>query len=449
MVRPPAAPTPTPPLLQPPVRPKTISPSERAWQIANATALRRACFPVAVVFVFLRFSFLHEVLAFRFGSNLYPLLIVGTVAIFGAIFSGGMQRTLHSRAAQCWALFTLWMLLDVPFSNWKSDSLKAVFQYARVNLVMLLILAGFAITLRECYLMMSAIALAAVVNMLSASEFIGDGSRLDLNFGSIANSNDFAAHMLLVLPFLLWMGLSSRFKLLRVVALILVPVGVLVGARTGSRGAMLALGAAAIFLVLRARGALRILFLATVPILVLAIVLYLPQSIKDRYKTTFHEDKAGPTNEAEASSEARRYLLTTSLDLTRHNPLFGVGPNEFLITEGNTAQSQGRHGAWQVTHNAYMQVASEDGIPALLFFLAAIILTFRMLNRVYQKAAPRRDLRRAQLAALCIMLSMIGFGVAIFFLSLSYSMYLPAMTGLAIALDRATDHELKSVPAAA
>jgi O-antigen ligase len=405
-------------------------------------------FPLALVLVFLRFSFLHEILATHAHIDLYLVLVFGAVCTICAIFGGGLQRTFHSRAAQFWLLFLFWLALDCPFSNWKADSLSSVLSYARVNFSILFIIAGFTLTLQECYRMMTAIGLAAVVNVLDGAEFVGDQARLALGFGSISNANDYAAHLLMVLPFLLWLGLTSSNRVLRVVWWGFTVAGILIGSRTGSRGALIAFLATILFLVLRARAPVRVGLLLSLPLLAAVLIFFLPQAVRNRYQTLFSDESQGNT-EAEESYRGRRYLLETSMQFALLHPVFGVGPNEFLITEGAAAQKEGRHGAWQVTHNSYTQVASEDGIPAFIFFLAAMVTTFRIDHRIYARCAPIPRLNRARIATLCLMVSLVAFGVAIFFLSLAYSMYLPALTGLSVALERAVNHELQSKPAAA
>lgn len=415
----------------------------------DVSGVERAGFAVALAFVFLRFSFLHEILAQFAGVDLYLVLVFGATATLAAIFSGGLQRTFRWRAAQFWGLFALWMLLDVPSSQWRSDSLNTWFQYIRISFPMLFIIAGFTLTVRDCYRMLSALALAGIVNIGSAFLFNEGKTRLNLEGGSIANSNDYAAHLLLILPILLWVGLAARHKVMRIGAVVLVIIGIFTGAETGSRGAMIAVAAVSIFLIVRLRGAARVVSVVVLPVFTIAVILFLPQSLRDRYMTTFQEDQTNVrSNEAVAAFAARKHLLTSSLELTLQNPMFGVGPNEFTIAEADVAKSEGKRGAWQPPHNSYTQVASEEGIPALIFFVAAVITTFRMFNRCYSRCAGRPDLRRFRLGAFCLMLSMVGFGVAIFFLNMPYAMYLPALTGLAIAFSQATDRELQSAPAA-
>jgi O-antigen ligase len=94
-------------------------------------------------------------------------------------------------------------------------------------------------------------------------------------------------------------------------------------------------------------------------------------------------------------------------------------------------------------HNSLIQVSSECGIPAALLFIAATYSTWRRLSKTFREARQRQDSIDIRVAALCIMIAVLGFSVAAFFLSLAYTFYLPAMAGLAVALSNAATAEFK------
>jgi hypothetical protein len=70
----------------------------------------------------------------------------------------------------------------------------------------------------------------------------------------------------------------------------------------------------------------------------------------------------------------------------------------------------------------------------------AIVATYRMLSAVHRgtlRHPPSIEIQRIRLTAFCLLLSLVGFCAASFFLSLAYRFYLPALAGLTIALARA------------
>ena len=65
-------------------------------------------------------------------------------------------------------------------------------------------------------------------------------------------------------------------------------------------------------------------------------------------------------------------MLRRSIDLTIHNPVFGVGPGNFpAVTQ-----------TWKVAHNTYTELSAEAGLPALALFLVFLALAFRNLRRL-------------------------------------------------------------------
>jgi O-antigen ligase len=170
------------------------------------------------------------------------------------------------------------------------------------------------------------------------------------------------------------------------------------------------------------------------------MLVVLPQSLLHRYATLFTSN----SDDAEAvqSTAARTDLLKDSIRFTMQHPILGVGPGEFSDYQAADAKLEGKKGAWSVTHNAYTQISSEVGIPALLFYLATIVISFRTFGRVYRATRARPELRPMAMAGFCCQLSLVGFCTASIFLSLAYAMYLPTMSGLAFALSRSLDREL-------
>ena len=295
--------------------------------------------------------------------------------------------------------------------------------------------------------MTSTIGIAAIFNIAAALMYgIGDDRFNAGTGGLIANSNDFATHLLFVLPFLLWIALTAQNKFLRVISFCAFLAGIVVGAHTGSRGALLSLLVVLLVVFFHADNSVRIVTVLTVPVLFLVLAYALPSGLIDRYMTLFGTSETAGTSEAVASSAARTMLMMESIELTLTHPILGVGPNQFSNVAGKDRLARGIHGMWQPPHNSYLQVASEEGLPAFFFFLGTVIVSYRMLSRCYSRCAGRPELRKLRLASLCMMMSTMGYGIASCFVNMPYYFYAPALAGLAIALTRVTENELKSAP---
>jgi len=405
---------------------------------------------------------MHELLTMKLGFNTFLLYVLGIPAIGIVAVTGGVARTMTWRPSWYWLGFSGWLVVAVPFSSYRGGSLSLVFTYFRTEIIMLFLIGGLVISWRECWQLLQVLALAALANVLTGHFFAASvEGRLELVDVMMSNSNDYAAQSILLLPFLLLVVLTpGRAIVLRLVALAFGAWGGYLVLATGSRGGLVALTIAALYTLwkLPVRHKLALVLIALVMSIVL--VASLPSQTMARLFTFIDADRPrlssadDSTQHAEeiaaGTTQSRLYLLKRSLSFTLQRPLFGVGPGQFSDFEGQTAREGGSRGAWHDTHNTYTQVSSEGGIPALVLFLAALVSTYRLLNKVYregrQKPATLEN-RRIVLAAACVMLAMIAFCSAIFFLSLAYRFFLPALTGLAIALSRAAHYEWNVAPA--
>jgi O-antigen ligase len=124
-----------------------------------------------------------------------------------------------------------------------------------------------------------------------------------------------------------------------------------------------------------------------------------------------------------------------SLEYTFSHPVFGIGAGTFSAFEGGMSRLDGRHGQWQETHNSYTQISSEVGLPAVICFIGGIISALFLLSRTMSKAQHDK-LPIILVSAFCCMLAIAMLGTCMLFLSLGYRFYMPALTGLAIALER-------------
>ena len=423
-----------------------------AWGVEGASLVQSMAFKMGLVLVFIRFSIIHQLLASVLHVNLYLLYLFGVPTLVGLVLAGGIQRTLRGWPAIFWVVFTVWLFVGLPFSSWRGGSAGALNAYVRTDFPMLFVIAGLTLTWRECRSMMRAIACGAVVIMLAAKLFQSDSAdltgRLALSAGIISNSNDYACHLVLVLPFVIWAALVAKSKVFQLAAWGWVAYGVLLVLKTASRGALVALVAGALYWLVRGTLRQRIALLAVGPIAVAAIIAFVPRNSLVRI-VSFSAEEASASQEAIESTQIRRYLLEQSIVYTVQHPIFGVGMAQFSSFEGGHNQIIGTHGYWDEAHNTYTQVSSECGLPALALYIAAIVSTFVLVNRVYRRARGRTECQDIRTAAFCIMLALVTYCTAIVFVNFAYFFYLPAMSSLAIAVSSAADKELNrpsSVP---
>ena len=416
----------------------------------TSSAVRKIAFGFGLALIYVRFAVLPEFLFYFTGVNTYLLYLLAPPAVLGLLFTGGLRRTLRARASWCWIAFFGWMILATPFSSWRGGSIDRISSYGRIDFLFLFVMAGLAITWGEVRAIFGAIALAGVTNLLLARTFVGavNGRMvLDLPFnGVITNSNDLAAHLIILLPFLLFVALKTRNLFLRGGLLVGMVYGLWVILGTASRGAFVGLLATFVFYLLRAPAAHRTVMLVASPVLAIVFVALMSPAALQRLGSVFKKPEEqlqlNQDDEAAASWESRNYLLKKSLYFTATHPLFGVGPSQFSNYEGKTSRAEGLHGNWHETHNSYTQVSSECGIPALFFFIAGLVSAFRLVNDTYRLAREAGN-KEIALACLCYLLTMVGYLVTLIFLAHAYRFTLPALIGLGVAIHFAAEPVLR------
>ena len=286
---------------------------------------------------------------------------------------------------------------------------------------------------------MYAIAAAGVINMATANLFGTGGNRLNSKLvGTIGNSNDLAAHLLLVVPFLFFIALKPHTGLLlRLFSTAAGTLGIFDILRSSSRGALIALLLTVLFLFVRGSARLKVIVGACAVVLLVYFVILLPSATRQRLMS--FSAGAGSSEEAMESSDIREYLLKQSIIDTLQHPLFGVGPDEFGLYNGTNAPENVTSGAperyilWRETHNSYTQISSECGIAALVFYLAAGVSTFVLLAKI-RKRATGASQREIVTAVNCITIGLMSFSIAILFVNFGYYFQFPVISGLVVAM---------------
>ena len=395
---------------------------------------RKICYRFLLALVFVRFSMLHQLLTYQLGINLYLLYLLGIPPLIGCAVTGGFRRLIRFRAAFYWMGFAVCLILSSFFSSWVGGSVGVVATYLRADFLMLFAVGGVAVGWKECRALIFTISLSAIMSEVSFRLFaqIDSEGRTNLQFGSIANSNDYAAHLILVLPFLLWAVLSVKSVVFRAIGFLFVMYGGYQILASGSRGAFLALLVTVLAALLIGTPKQRIIGLVAGSVMIVgALSLISPQALQRIL--SFSADDAKSSQEAIMSSNIRTQLLKDSFVFAATHPLFGLGPGRFGETEG-LSRKQHEVGLYFEAHNSFMTVASECGTPALLFYLGGIGSSVFLLNGIRRRVAADPAANDVRNAIFCIKLALVGYCTAILFVNFAYFFYLPALTGLITAM---------------
>jgi len=189
---------------------------------------------------------------------------------------------------------------------------------------------------------------------------------------------------------------------------------------SGSRGALV--GAAAIVMVALAKSPKRVgaAFLAI--FFLLSLWLIVPGASKQRFQAAWNW-------RTDPDSASRITFWEIGLDIFEHNPVLGVGPNNYPNVNP----------LHRAAHSMYIQALSETGLAGTFSFLAMLVLFFRQNART-RKLALETDAAGRRSFAYCLAfgldLGMVGLLISGIFLSVLYYPHLWILLGLSVALNK-------------
>ena len=399
-------------------------------------------FGLLICFLFMIFS---RVFDMYFTSYHIPGICERVIAA-AVIVSGSFWRPFHSGIGKTLLCLTAWMVIGVPFSVWKSDSLSVLTGAWWPCLIVFMAVGGMIKEFKEYCVIAWIVAVSIVVLSIFC---LRDGTMVNgrlwmSNESRFANPNEMAQAMLIGIPF--WLAISKRSASLvgKLAAGGVLVVMIYVIAQTGSRGALLSFLAlfVAMFFQASVRGKAGLLLAGG--LCFCAALVFLPGSMQDRYKTILSDDKPERETPEEgfmldsalSSAAGRQHLLQQSVILTATHPIFGVGVGQFMVAENALAISQGeRRGSWLGTHNTYAQIASETGLPGALLFIGIFLLSFKTTRALYTATKGEPELRGIATQAEALFFSLICLATTDIFIHVAYTMLLPVLAGLAISLE--------------
>lgn len=200
--------------------------------------------------------------------------------------------------------------------------------------------------------------------------------------GWFGNSGEFGTQMVIFasLSFCFWMGIRHHVGRFMRTALLLLPLTAVMSVIASSaRGNLLALAAAAIWLVLSAKRTRGRALLFGAVAAVAAYALVPPEFLAD-FQT------AGEDN----TSIARLTRWKAGLDILAENPWFGIGPGNWMEYYPMHYPRESSAEGWGIPHNIFIDVAAGYGYTGLILF-AAMILCMFLQNRKTRRLALEMD----------------------------------------------------------
>ena len=361
--------------------------------------------------------------------------------------SGQALKGLRDKVGLWWIAFLLLLLMGAPFSYWRSGTLSLISTYTFRSLALYFYIVTFASTVARCRGLMKLNIICASIVLLTCATFgsaSGDERFQIADSIFFANSNELGLQLVLGMTFFLFMFyLGGAWRIVVGVAGLLLSFSYVI--KTGSRGCLLSslLLFVVIFVLSKKKAQL---IIAMIPIVIIGLTLSPAASLR-RLSLIFQPAAqsaltADDISTLESAADRQR-LFRLGLVYTLTHPMFGVGAGQFPVAVTGDAAKNGQHAAWLGTHNSYVQVSSECGIPAFICYAAVILICLRRSFRVFQMSKGRPEFRDIEGLAFSLLCGMVVYAFATFFFHMAYTGLLPLLSGQVVALSNAAEPLLR------
>lgn len=364
------------------------------------------------------------------------LIAVAWLARFSSEQHGG-RDFFREHALLTWAMiaFLAWGGIGMLSAREPSVVFSELLRYGP-NFLLIPIAYTAIRSRRDLSLVLSAIVLGAIVAAVSAvlspaptSEIVEEGSRAT---GTIGDPNELAAVLLVGLALGAGIALAKDrrppMRLAGAVAVPLCAIGIFVSLSRGGLIALAALLLAGTFFAGRWRLAITALLVAVAVGGVLYFTEIAPLPARERIT-------------ASNGGSGRTDLWTVGRRMVAAHPVTGVGLGNFPIVSADYVLQPGatRYAqlifstAPKVTHNTYLQLAAESGIPGALLFILVLAGCLRCALAA-ARSWSRRGQANMEALARAVFLGLVGTLVADFFISNMFSKLLWVLLGLCPAM---------------
>ena len=341
-----------------------------------------------------------------------------------ALFSWAFHRIkakkfsmLFNWPSRLFLIFSVWVLLSAVTSE---DFIQGLLAYSNTMLiatVLFLLVANvpenesdLQILKRTLTLSITGVIAHAIFMTIFQDGFDSSIHRL-MGIGLTGNANDLAALIALALPIAIIPAVAGRKKSFppKLLAVAVLPFFLIGLWLAQSRGAILSVGLSGLcYFVLRARNRRRAVFL---------VVLALPLMFASFSLLNF----ARNADDIQSSTDSRFSFMRAGINMAIHHPIAGVGFSNFPKLFDSYASYDIEHeGGERTAHSTWILALAETGFPGFFLIVGIFITTFRRAWRI-QIAHPE------------LFASMAGYGLAMSFLSHTYTFFPYVLFALVLA----------------
>lgn len=390
-----------------------------------------ALFFFSIVLYFRPYELIPQLVWF---TNMAFVFGIATLAVYfpsQLMLEGNL--TTRPREINLILLFSLTALLSMPMATSPGEAFDEFTDVLLKAIVIFIVFVNVVRNENRLKLMMwLALAVSLYLSFYAVSDYMNgifrEGTAANNNQriggairGLFGNSNDLALHLVTMVPLAIGFAFGSKnfFKKLLYIGFGVLFVAAIVV--TFSRGGFLGLFIALLVLVRKIGRRNKVLSTGALVVAMLALLSLAPASYMGRISTIFSSSA-----DVTGSSSQRTEILKRSVWVTLRYPLFGVGMGNFHYKSVHEL----------VTHNAYTQVSSEMGIPALVIYLMLMIYPLKRLREIEAQTEHLPDKRKLHYWSIGIQASIVAYMVSSFFGAVAYQWYIYYLVGYAVALRR-------------
>lgn len=368
---------------------------------------------------------------------LRPGFTFGLLTLLVFFFSANKgEQISDSKQFRLFRYLIIVMIIGIPFSYYRSASLKDVFDYASVAMMFFYLFYKLVNEIDKLHNLMFAYCVGVAiysVYVLKSGDFSGDR----ITFGSMFDPNDIAFFIISFLTFNLIFLSKDNKTHTKFIAAINILIGLIVILKTGSRGGLIATISVIAYLMFVKTTTVKLSFTIKATALIIAAIVALQfiEINSERYKTILTlKNDYNVTGE-----EGRIAIWETGLKLMLSHPLTGVGMNRFSEGIGRDREERGLGSAkWQAPHNSIVQIGTETGIFGLILFCLMSSNVFKITGLVINKSRSEVLIKTSEM----VRAGFIGHFISTMFLSQAYSVYWVFYLILSSVLNRLYNSEL-------
>ncbi len=334
-----------------------------------------------------------------------PLLMGGLCFVVFILTRLGTGKPLIPRTPvmKMLIVFSVWMLITIPFAFWVSNSLRAYWNDWVKDVVLFIMLGNVMMAAKQvrravwiCIFGATCVSLIALALDVLTGQSVAKGRLVTEASGLYAGPNYFSMTLILLLPFAIMLFFLGRRLPIRIAAAGVITVFTLTNMFTESRAGVLGESLVILLALWKLRG-WGFSIVKTLGVIFVGLILCAPLAPKglwQRFSTLFEDynrAKLSPTSAAYSaigSLDEREELLIKAVIMTADNPIFGVGMNNF----GAASHAKWNNGSsrdWLGCHNTYLEYSAELGVPGILLYLVLLYAAWKTLRSTSQRLSHR------------------------------------------------------------